>query len=122
MRPAQQGNFLSPRPSGMSVLSRPVTFSLNRKVLRECRRPSMTTRSLTVYERAYRIGGQHREVKDHGEQQDQHQCRHHHQQQEARRRDSFKFLGATVSKDGTSATEVRIRIAMAAAEMAKLTQ
>ena len=31
---------------------------------------------------------------------------------------SFKYLGATLSKDGTSSTEVRVRIASAMAAMA----
>ena len=33
---------------------------------------------------------------------------------------SFKYLGATLSKDGTSTTEVRISIAMATASIARL--
>ena len=33
---------------------------------------------------------------------------------------SFKYLGATLSKDGTSSTEVRVRIASAMAAMARL--
>ena len=36
--------------------------------------------------------------------------------------DSFKYLGATLSKDGTSNTEVRIRIAQATSAMARLTR
>ena len=35
---------------------------------------------------------------------------------------SFKYLGATMSKDGTSTAEVRIRIALATAAMARLSR
>ena len=34
----------------------------------------------------------------------------------------FKYLGATLSKDGTSTTEIRTRIAAATAAMARLTR
>ncbi|KAH3820354.1 hypothetical protein DPMN_122100 [Dreissena polymorpha] len=50
-------------------------------------------------------------ISDHGEQHEQHKCRHHLEQQLI----SFKYL-----KDDTSTVEVRIRNTMATALMARL--
>ncbi|KAH3804941.1 hypothetical protein DPMN_133234 [Dreissena polymorpha] len=67
-----------------------------------------------------RDGGQHEEVENHGEQHDQDQCRHHHNGEKLDEVTSFKYLGATLSRDGTSTAEVRLRIATANAAIARL--
>ncbi|KAH3735798.1 hypothetical protein DPMN_042356 [Dreissena polymorpha] len=52
---------------------------------------------------------QHGYVEDHGEQQEQHQCRYHNEVT------SFIWFWLTLSKNGISTAEVRLNIAMVTA-------
>jgi hypothetical protein len=65
-------------------------------------------------------GTQYGEVQGHGEQFERHQSRHHHDGEELEEVTNFKYLGAALSKDGTSTAEVDIRIATATSAIARL--